>query len=213
MKSLTKQRQHMHLLSGDDPELFGDKPWSLGVTLKDSDRNAIALKILRGLVDDTTRFLPGTRGLQRDLVTLEARLEHEGVAVLSVALANLGKAFDKGISEGSFACPVGFKKAKGKKIPLLFGGIFCIVFDSTTGLLVKERNLTLEISLLRQLLYFLEEACYDGVFGRETENECHSKLYARELEDTGNRCLMPRPTCACFTITPFRFRCLSGFER
>lgn len=212
MKSLLEQRQHQHLFSGCDPDYVNLRSRDLAAHAPKEMLNVIALKILRGLVVDTTRFLPGVKGLQRDLVTLEARLENEGVAVLSVALANLGKALDKGISEESFACPVGFKKAKGGKIPLLFSGIFCIVFDSSTGLLAKDRDLTLEISLLRQLLYFLEEACYDGVFGREIEEQSHSELYARELEHTGNRCLMPRPTCACFTITPIRFRYLSGVK-
>lgn len=213
MKSLTMRRQHHHLMSDVnlvDPSNVRDFK---ELVVQPGVGEALALKILRGLLDDTKRFLPGTKGLQRDLVTLEARLEHEGIAVLSVALATLGKAFDKGISEGSFACPIGFKRPKGKKIPALFSGIFCIVFDSTTGNLVKDRDLTLEISLIRQLLYFLEEACYDGVFGREIEDICISKLYARELEDSGNRCLMPRPTCACFSITPNRFRYLVRTER
>lgn len=213
MKSLTSQRRHNHLLSGA-PRGFVDEYLQDAQKLtKNGGANVVAMKILRGLAADTASFLSGTKGLQRDLVTLEARLEHEGVAVLSVALATLGKALDKGISEGCFTCPVGFKKAKGGKIPALFSGIFCVVFDSNTGLLVKERDLTLEISLLRQLLYFLEEACHDGVFGREAEEFCCASLYARQSKHQRSLYVSAQPTCACFTITPFRFRCLSGIER
>lgn len=203
MKSLTKQRTHNNLFQDKTADLIDRQD------IPDRSINVIALRILRALLDDTKRFLPGTKGLQRDIVTLEARLEHEGISVLSVALATLGKSFDKGISDGHFTCPVGFKKLKGKKIPALFSGIFCAVFDAETGLL-KVGDLTLEISLLRQLLYFLEEACYDGFFGRKARDTCESKLYACQLESTGNRNLFPRPTCACFTITPFRVRYLSG---
>lgn len=116
---------------------------------------------------DVDRFLPGTKGLERDIVTLEARLEHEGIAFLSMTLGTLGKALERGLSEGTFAIPVGLKHAKGEKIPLLLGGIFCKVFDPVTGELVRGVNLTTEISLLRQLLFFLEEVYPVHRFGRE----------------------------------------------
>lgn len=117
--------------------------------------------ILRSLLTDVERFLPGTKGLDRDLVTFEARLEHEGIGFFAVALSSLGKALDQGLSDGRFTIPTGFKSRKGQKIPLLLGGIFCEVFDPSTGDLVRGESLTLRVSLLRQLLYFLEEI-YSG---------------------------------------------------
>lgn len=125
--------------------------------LAENDPHFIHKSILRSLLTDVSRLRPGTKGLERDLVTLEARLEHEGVSFLSVALCTLGKALDKGLSEGTFICPVGFKRLKGLKNPLLFRGIFDEMFDSVTGDLVKGRDLTEDVSILRQLLYFLEE--------------------------------------------------------
>lgn len=113
--------------------------------------------ILRGLLTDVNRLRPGTKGLERDLVTLEARLEHEGFGVLAIALCTLGKAFDKGLSEGAFICPMGFKRLKGSRNPLLFGGIFNEVFHPITGDLVKGRDCTEDVKILRQLLYFLEK--------------------------------------------------------
>lgn len=113
--------------------------------------------ILCGLLADVSRLRPGTKGLDRDLVTLEARIEHEGIAFLGTSLCTLGDALDRGLSTGTFCCPVGFKTQRGSKIPRLFGGIFSDVFDSKTGQL-KERDCTEDVKILRQLLFFLQEA-------------------------------------------------------
>lgn len=137
--------------------------------------------LLRSLLVDISRFLPGTRGLERDIVTLEARIEHEGTSFLAVALSSLGKALDRGLSDGRFTIPDGFKTAKGKKIPLLFGGIFCKVFDETTGELESEVAITLEVSLLRQLLYFLEEVYSGYGFGPKARSESESRLREMRL--------------------------------
>lgn len=125
--------------------------------LSQSDPLFIHKSILRSLLTDVDRLRPGTKGLDRDLITLEARLEHEGVSFLSVTLCTLGKAFDKGLSEGTFTCPVGLKKAKGSMIPLIFSGVMGDVFDPSTGDLVKGRDCREDVFILRQLLYFLEE--------------------------------------------------------
>lgn len=126
--------------------------------LRRDDPYFIHKSILRSLLTDVDRLRPGTKGLGRDLVTLEARLEHEGLSLLTTTLGNYGKALDKGLSEGTFTCPVGLKKARGSMIPLLFGGVIGDVFDPSTGDLVKESDcLGDDVFVLRQLLYFLEE--------------------------------------------------------
>lgn len=145
MKSLRKQRQ------------APITKWILENPIRHGDPLFIHKSILRSLLTDVNRLRPGTKGLERDIVTLEARLEHEGVSFLATALCTLGKAFDKALSEGTFVCPVGFKRARGSKNPLLFRGIFDEVFYPSTGDLVKERDCTEDVSILRQLLYFLEE--------------------------------------------------------
>lgn len=147
MKSLTKKRSPLKTSStfpkGKDPQTLID--------------NSLFLSILRGLLTDVSRLRPGTKGLDRDYVTLEARVKHEGPAFLGTALCNLGKAFDEGLSKGVFTCPTGFKTQKGTKIPRLFQGIFRDVFDPPTGRL-KGGDLTEDVKILRQLLFFLEEA-------------------------------------------------------
>lgn len=137
--------------------------------LPTNPRNVLFVSILRGLLLDVDRLRPGTKGLARDLVTLEARIEHEGPAFLGTALCNLGKSLDRALSTGTFVCPVGFRTQPGSKLPRLFGGIFNDVFDSATGT-IKDRDCTEDVKILRQLLFFLEKAC-DG-FG--------SISYARE---------------------------------
>jgi hypothetical protein len=125
--------------------------------LKNRTELLLSKRILRSLLTDVERLRPGTKGLERDLVTLEARLEHENISFLAVALCNLGKALDKGLSEGTFVCPVGFRRPSGSKLPCLFRGIFNDVFDSVTGDLVKGRDSTEDVKILRQLLFFLEK--------------------------------------------------------
>lgn len=125
--------------------------------LSQSDPFFIHKSILRSLLTDVDRLRPGTKGLDRDLVTLEARLEHEGVSLLTVTLGILGKAVDHGLAKGTFTCPTGFKRARGSMIPLIFSGVMGDVFDPSTGDLVKGRDCREDVFILRQLLYFLEE--------------------------------------------------------
>jgi hypothetical protein len=129
--------------------------------LAKTDPNLIHKGILRSLLTDVDRLRPGTKGLGRDLVTLEARIEHEGISILTVTLGYLGKAIEKGLAEGTFTCPKGFKRGRGSKIPLLYSGVLGDVFDSITGDLVKERDCTEDVLILRQLLYFLEKVRFD----------------------------------------------------
>lgn len=129
----------------------------LALAFQEQSEVAAFLQILRSLMDDVLRLRPGTKGLARDYVTLVARIEHEGIAFLGTALCSLGNALDKGLADGYFTCPTGFKRRKGEQIPLLFGGIFRDVFDSVTGNL-KENSSAEDVKILRQLLFFLEEA-------------------------------------------------------
>lgn len=139
----------------------------------------ITKSILRSLLIDVERLRPGTKGLERDLVTLEARVEHEGVSFVATALVALGKAFLKGLEEGRFTAPIGFKRPKGSKIPCLFKGIFGEVFDSVTGDLVKDRDLTEDVKILCQLLFFLEEV--HTTYGPAAEAACQGDLFFHEV--------------------------------
>lgn len=96
------------------------------------------VNLLRSLLTDVKRLHPGVRGLDRDIITIEKRVEHEGFSFLSKAIPTLSDALLVGLSTGVFTCPIGFKTVKGGRIPRLFSGIFCDVFDMYTGLLKDE---------------------------------------------------------------------------
>lgn len=121
------------------------------------EEHYVTKSILRSLLLDIERLRPGTKGLGRDLITLEARLEKEGASFLATNLCSLGKALEKGLNDGTFICPIGFKRPNGSKNPALLMGIFDDLFDRTTGDLVKGRDCVEDVYLLRQLLFFLEE--------------------------------------------------------
>lgn len=139
--------------------------------LSKDDPYRVSKSILRSLLTDVDRLRPGTVGLGRDLITLEARIDHEGEGFLSVSLIALYKAFLEGLEWGHFTTPVGFKQAKGK-VPLLFRGIFGDVFDITTGHQIKEATAE-EVLLLGQLCTFLVEAPYRP---KDTSKACGQDL-------------------------------------
>lgn len=132
--------------------------------------------ILRSLLTDVNRLLPGTEGLGRDLVTLEARIEHEGVAFMASALGALDAAVLNGLTSGTFLCPPGFKRRSGEAIPVLFSGMLEKVFDVNTGQL-EEGDCVEVISLLRQLLLFLEEGAPTRVENCEALDKAYALLH------------------------------------
>jgi hypothetical protein len=127
-----------------------------GTEIRSSDSMKL---LLRAGIQDVVRFVPGVKGLERDLISLEARYEHEGIGFLTVALPALGKALDRGLSDGWFTCPTGFEKVRGGAIPKLFQGLLCNVFDAKTGEYISCEGTkdVYYVSVLRQLLYFFRK--------------------------------------------------------
>lgn len=112
------------------------------------------LGLSRALLTDVKRLHPGTKGLDRDLQSIEARVENEGNGFLSVALPAYGKALDQSLATGKMAYIPGF--ARNGEIPKLFSGILCHVFDTKTGIL--KDNASVECILtLRQLCYLFKK--------------------------------------------------------
>lgn len=111
---------------------------------------------LRSLLDDIQRLQPDVKGLDRDLLTIEARFEDEGYGFLTIALPSLGKAFDKGLDEGWLSCPTGFKKVPRGSIPAFLSGLTENVFDSKTGQ-IKEVPDVSSIVSFRQVTYLLKK--------------------------------------------------------
>lgn len=116
--------------------------------------------LLESLLNDFGRLEPGVQGLERDLLTLQRRYKQEGFGLFTVALPTLGKSFDKGLSEGRFTCPRGFKTIPRGTIPRIFSGMFSEVFEPVTGLLKRDPNLGV-IKNLRQVLYLFKKVTLD----------------------------------------------------
>ena len=101
--------------------------------------------------------MPHVKGLDRDIITIEARFEHEGYSFLSVALSSLCDALDEGLTKGRFACPTGFRKIRQGALPRLFSGLLCDVFDAITGQLKQDPDLG-SIKCLREVLRMFKKA-------------------------------------------------------
>lgn len=109
------------------------------------------IALLDSLLIDFKRLNPGVKGLDRDIVTVKRRVEHEGLGFLTLALPALDDAFVQGLSSGRFTCPDGFKKVRGGAIPVFLQGMLCKVFDPITGLLVEP----IEYGIVRDVHTFL----------------------------------------------------------
>lgn len=113
--------------------------------------------LLTHLFTDVKRLVPHVKGLDRDIITIEARFEHEGYSFLSVAFSSLCDALDEGLTKGRFTCPTGFKRIKSGALPRIFSGLLCDVFDAITGHLKQDPDLG-SIKCLREILRMFKKA-------------------------------------------------------
>jgi hypothetical protein len=109
------------------------------------------IALLESLILSFMRLNPGVKGLNRDLVTVKHRLKHEGVGFLTLTLPTLNDALLRGLDEGKFTCPPGFRTIREGAIPVLFQGMLREVFEPSTGQL-KD---TIEFGVLRDVKTFL----------------------------------------------------------
>lgn len=106
--------------------------------------------LLESLLTDVRRLMPGVKGIDRDIITVDHRFENEGVGFLTVALPTIGEALVKGLACGKFTCPFGFSKLKGGALPKFLSGLLCEVFDVKSGHLKEEPSVE-AIKLLREV--------------------------------------------------------------
>jgi len=87
----------------------------------------------------------------RDWLTVERRVEHEGLSFLTITLSDFGKSFEKSLALGhlsSTSFDSSWKIRSG--VPQFLGGFLGLVFDLQTGSLLNEPN----VSALRAIRQF-----------------------------------------------------------
>lgn len=112
------------------------------------------LGLLYNLFVDLKRLHPEVEGLDRDYLTIKARVEDEGIGFLTVALPSLGKSFDRALSDGWMPHIPGF--SRNKSLPKLFSGLTKHIFDYTTGVLLDSPSIECILSV-RQLCYLFKK--------------------------------------------------------
>lgn len=110
--------------------------------------------LLYNLFVDLKRLQPDVVGLDRDFVTIKARVEDEGIGFLAHALPSFGKAFDQCLDNGRMTHVVGF--ANNKSLPKLFSGLTSLVFDYKTGYLLDNPSVESILSI-RQICYLFKK--------------------------------------------------------
>lgn len=119
-------------------------------------KSPLVLRLLVAAIHDVQRLQPDVKGLDRDVISIKARFEHEGTGFFADALSSLCQAVDYGLASGRFACPLGFRKSRGGALPRLFSGLLCKVFDSRTGLHLQNGSVE-SVKSLRQILLFCKK--------------------------------------------------------
>lgn len=136
--------------------------------------------LLLSLLDDVRRLIPDVEGLDRDIITIKQRVEHEGIGFLTNALPALNRSLDRGLADGWFTCPTGFRKVRGGAIPRLFSGMLCKVFDSITGELALDIDLDI-VKCLRGLLLMHKKLALPS--SRESELDLKARAKFEECDD------------------------------
>lgn len=97
------------------------------------------LLLLRTVLNDMgTRCCTST---SLDLKRIEARVKHEGLSYLTIALPNFCKDFEKSLSIGKVDSTVFAGYAKNGCLPAFLGGFTSLVFDRKSGLLLDAPSI------------------------------------------------------------------------
>lgn len=143
------------------------------------------IELLRSLLLDMSRLEPDVKGLERDLLTLEFRVKHEGFSFLTVALPTLGDALLRGLASGRFACPQGFKKIRGGTLPRLFSGLLCKVFDLETGRLLESPDVVRHVKNLTQIFRLYKKTLFDDERASELDLSACREFIETDVNASG----------------------------
>jgi hypothetical protein len=140
------------------------------------------LKLLTGLLADVGRLDPLSQGLERDILTLQDRFEHEGIGFVTVALGRYADHFDQWLAKRTVSPLTGFRRKPNSPLPALLSGLVRLVFDEVTGTLREDYDLG-AVKSVRQILRFFKKAVIAE--NAETLHTQETKaFYEREKTDT-----------------------------
>nr|UJQ85956.1 MAG: hypothetical protein 3 [Leviviridae sp.] len=91
--------------------------------------------------------------VERDVITLSRRCEHEGLSFLTITLPTLSDALERGLEAGTFTCPDGF--SRHGSLPRFMGGFFKRVFTKEGGL--HDEPCPYAIAGIRQVCRFFKK--------------------------------------------------------
>lgn len=135
------------------------------------------IHLLVSLFDDVKRLMPGVRGLDRDLITIKNRFEHEGDSFLTITLPILNAALEEGLRSGRFSRPSNFRNSrKSGALPVLLQGLLENVFDSRTGCILDEPDVE-SIMTLRQILLMFKKLSLPSLHTRKLERLAIEKFH------------------------------------
>ncbi len=99
--------------------------------------------------------------VERDVVTLRRRIEHEGFSFLTIILPMLSDSLEQGLEHGLFSCPTNFRR-RGR-LPVFLQGFFKRVFDLDGNLL--DDACPISVFYIRQICRFFKktkDSCSDS---------------------------------------------------
>lgn len=115
------------------------------------------LLLVEAFINDFKRLHPEVNGLDRDLKTIEDRVEHEGDSFLTITLPHLAEHLEKCLQDGDFRVNLSFRKKRGSSLPAFLHGLTERIFDSYSGKLLAQPDVEALLTL-RQLLRLYKKA-------------------------------------------------------
>lgn len=165
-------------------------------------------ELLESLLLDFGRLDPHAKGLDRDIRTIELRYKHEGISFLTVTLPAFCQTLERGLADGQFRCPLGFRKLKGSSLPSFCSGLTSNVFDTVTGL-VKDHVDEGCLSSVIQLTMILKKVQMDSRRSDKLHQKAVSEFFSND-ELIGQNVLSDRDAHYMSLVTRFILPSLSA---
>lgn len=139
---------------------------------------------------------------ERDLDTLRARVENEGLSFLTITLPQLGADLERSLSKGGIEPGLFRNFRKRLKVPAFLQGFFAQIFDVGTGLLLPEPCVT-SIEGIRQIAYTFKKVKLDCSPKRIRKAIAKFMVDEHELQRPIPQCDVDDFVSVCKAIWPY----------